>query len=449
MSSTRTKLSKRSVEALKVPSKGNAFAWDTQTPGFGVRLFATGAKVFVLQYRNAAKQQKRVTLGHFPAMSVESARDEAERLRPMRRKRDRAPARETFSSVFPRFTDELRARSKKPRTVTEYERLWTATLAPQFGGVQLKDLTAPLVRQWHLSRHQTPALADRAVSLLHAVCNWCEREGLRTDGNPCTKNLVPRFHAPVKRTAPLKPEEYRRLGSALAVAARVGLPTAPKLRAKSRGLSAARRETLTGTTRGAYAPRAPQYLPASRDLTPANPVAVAVLRFLALSGWRKEEAMSLRWDAIDFERSMVTLADTKSGRSERPLGDAALAVLSAQPKVAGNPYVFPGRAKGQPIRDVKHTWDAVRHAAGFGMKLHGLRHSFPTVGRSLDITDEKLRPMLGHVGESMTAKYGGVPTEDVKRAADTVSAAIAAYLDHTEPRDAKVLPFQPRRATAS
>ena len=46
---------------------------------------------------------------------------------------------------------------------------------------------------------------------------------------------------------------------------------------------------------------------------------IAALRFLTLSGWREQEALSLTWAAVDMDRGVAVLADTKSKRSERPL----------------------------------------------------------------------------------------------------------------------------------
>lgn len=126
--------------------------------------------------------------------------------------------------------------------------------------------------------------------------------------------------------------------------------------------------------------------------------------------------MTLLWDAIDFERALVTLTDTKTGRSERPLGDAALAVLRQQPKVDGNLYVSPGRLAGQPVRE--------SHAELY-LPCGRIRHevarpaAFISIGgRRRQITNEQLRPLLGHTGECMTDKYGGVPDEVVNWAAN-------------------------------
>ncbi|MGV3555787.1 MAG: Arm DNA-binding domain-containing protein [Croceibacterium sp.] len=45
-----TKLTKRQIEALE-PTEKDYFVWDGELSGFGIRVFPTGRKQFVLQYR--------------------------------------------------------------------------------------------------------------------------------------------------------------------------------------------------------------------------------------------------------------------------------------------------------------------------------------------------------------------------------------------------------------
>ena len=54
------KLTKRTVDALVVGSKDAVF-WDRDLPGFGVRVYTTGRKVYVVQTRGPGGP-KRVTI---------------------------------------------------------------------------------------------------------------------------------------------------------------------------------------------------------------------------------------------------------------------------------------------------------------------------------------------------------------------------------------------------
>ena len=70
------------------------------------------------------------------------------------------------------------------------------------------------------------------------------------------------------------------------------------------------------------------------------PPAIAAVRFLALTGWRRNEALELRWEEIDLDRRTAKLSDTKTGRSMRPLSHAACDVLR-QMVVRSGRFVFP------------------------------------------------------------------------------------------------------------
>ena len=74
----KAKLSERVVKAAEIGSRKYVL-FDEDTPGFGLCVYTTGRKGFVLIYRIAG-QQKRFTIGVWPTWSVTAARDEAKRL---------------------------------------------------------------------------------------------------------------------------------------------------------------------------------------------------------------------------------------------------------------------------------------------------------------------------------------------------------------------------------
>ena len=75
----RAALTKRAVDAARYTGNGRApcVVWDGKVPGFGLRVHPTGRKVFVLRYRNQARQQRWMTLGAYGVLTVEQARAEA------------------------------------------------------------------------------------------------------------------------------------------------------------------------------------------------------------------------------------------------------------------------------------------------------------------------------------------------------------------------------------
>ncbi|HEX7753168.1 MAG TPA: Arm DNA-binding domain-containing protein, partial [Novosphingobium sp.] len=71
----QAKLNKRTVDALVPPKAGQDFIWDTEIKGFGVRVGSTGAKTFVIQYVNTEGRLRRVKIGRFGILTVDQARD--------------------------------------------------------------------------------------------------------------------------------------------------------------------------------------------------------------------------------------------------------------------------------------------------------------------------------------------------------------------------------------
>ena len=67
------KLTERYVESLQ-PCQTALFFWDVEMKGLGLRLFPSGTRKFVLQYRTASGQQRRLGLGSFPSLTCERAR---------------------------------------------------------------------------------------------------------------------------------------------------------------------------------------------------------------------------------------------------------------------------------------------------------------------------------------------------------------------------------------
>ena len=69
------KLTKRLVDAAE-PREKDYVIWDDELPGFGLRVFASGKRSYVLQYR-ALGRSRRYTIGLHGVWTAESARQEA------------------------------------------------------------------------------------------------------------------------------------------------------------------------------------------------------------------------------------------------------------------------------------------------------------------------------------------------------------------------------------
>jgi hypothetical protein len=69
------KLSKRSIDQTE-PSEVDYFVWDEELAGFGLRVFTTGRRSYVVQYR-AKGRTRRFTIGPHGVWTPETARKQA------------------------------------------------------------------------------------------------------------------------------------------------------------------------------------------------------------------------------------------------------------------------------------------------------------------------------------------------------------------------------------
>ena len=125
------------------------------------------------------------------------------------------------------------------------------------------------------------------------------------------------------------------------------------------------------------------------------PAAIAVARFLALTGWRSGEALGLRWDEIDLARRTVTLADTKTGRSVRPLSHAAcdlLRSLGRSGELSFSATRGDGRMAGFP-----KFWARIAKLGGLPADVtpHTLRHSFASLAGDLGYSELTIAALIG------------------------------------------------------
>ena len=72
----RARLNKRNVDEAVYKGPGGCYVWDTELAGFGLRIYPTGRKSFVVAYR-AKGRQRFFTLGAYGVLTPHQARTEA------------------------------------------------------------------------------------------------------------------------------------------------------------------------------------------------------------------------------------------------------------------------------------------------------------------------------------------------------------------------------------
>ncbi len=139
--------------------------------------------------------------------------------------------------------------------------------------------------------------------------------------------------------------------------------------------------------------------------------------------------MTLKWSAIDFDREAVTLEESKTGRSMRPLGGAAVAVLREIEREEGSDYVFPGQVPGSHLVELRKVWDRVRTDAGLtDVRLHDLRHSVASIAASGGASLPLIGALLGHRDVKSTQRYAHLTDDARKLVADKTAQEISDAL---------------------
>ncbi len=163
-----------------------------------------------------------------------------------------------------------------------------------------------------------------------------------------------------------------------------------------------------------------------------------LFKFSLFTGVRQGELRKLTWDAVDFEHSLITLKDPKSGKTETvAISAEALDVLMELNVVSE--YVFPNPDGGMKGRSaVIDTWRSMKKHAKLSadFRFHGLRHNFASwlVSNGVDLAT--VQKLMTHKHASTTQRYAHVMPGAVK---DAAAKAGKLFSSIGKPAKAKVI----------
>jgi integrase len=162
------------------------------------------------------------------------------------------------------------------------------------------------------------------------------------------------------------------------------------------------------------------------------PPALAAIRFLSLTGWRSGEAMGLRWAEIDLARRTAMLADTKTGKSIRPLSCAACDVLRGLSRTGA--LVFPASRGDGPMAGFPKFWARVAKLGTVPADVtpHVLRHSFASLASDLGYSEPTIAALIGHKGRTITSRYVHSADAVLLAAADAVANRTAELMGEVQ-----------------
>jgi hypothetical protein len=264
------KISKRAVDALPAGQR-DALYWDHDLPGFGIRVYSSGRKIYVVQCRGPAGI-RRMSLGEHGDLTAEQARRRARAaIGCIKRGEDPVPDREqeaapTVADLAGRYMEAHAAVNCNAHTRKAYGSALRNHILPTLGSKPVTEVRRSDAEALHYALRDTPRQANRVLMVLSKMFSLAEDWGLAPlGGNPC--RFVVRYREGMRERF-LTEDEYQRVGRALCE-----LETESPMRAR----------------------------------------AAAALRLLMLTGCRLTEILTLRWDDIDRKSGEIRLRDAKTG----------------------------------------------------------------------------------------------------------------------------------------
>jgi hypothetical protein len=142
-------LTAKTLAALK-PAEGRVDYFDTNLPGFCVRVTTNGLKTFSVLYRHAGRK-RRYTIGTYPPLTLADARDRAKAaLRSAELGEDPATEKraQAHADTFRELAELYLERYAKPRKKSwrDDERRINNVLVPKFGNIHANAITRADVR---------------------------------------------------------------------------------------------------------------------------------------------------------------------------------------------------------------------------------------------------------------------------------------------------------------
>jgi len=439
----RIRLTLERIAAFGCPEgKQQAFLWDTEAPGLAVRATANGAKAFIFESK-LNRRTIRITLGDVRAWVLKSvwangketqrgAREEASRLKTLidqgrdprqvsademaseQGKRDEqaaaalaeeAEARRnqiTMGEVWGRYIGARRSKWSERHLFdhqkvieperTKGTRTLTAAVLASLAPLPLSALTPERIGEW--LEAETPKRGTQAAlafRLLRAFINWCNEQ-----------------------------PEYKGIAAPDACARKVSREHLPRAKAKSDALQ---REQLR------------LWFDAVRRIQ--NPTISTYLQGLLLTGPRREELASLRWQDVDFQWNSLTIRDKVEGERTIPLTPyfaSLLRMLKAKNETAPtvrrlqtlkergqewtpSPWVFSSQtSETGRLQEPSIAHRKALAAVGLPpVSLHGLRRSFGTLSEWCEVPVGVVAQIQGHKPSATAEKHYRVRPLDLLR----------------------------------
>ncbi len=386
------RLTKSTVDKLPIPpfkAQGQTNQkryYDDTLKGFGLRITSGGTKAFFVE-KGIQGKLRRITLGHYPALTVEMARKEAQKvlgkiatgIDPISEKEESRVKAISLNEVFEEY--KTTRKSLKKKTLYDYARVMNVA----FGDWQTKSLLT-IDREEVEKRHKGLAekhgedYANLAMRVLRALFNF---------------SIVKYRDAQKKPLISENPVHILTLTHAW-------FPSQPrKTYIKRHQLEA--------------------WFPSILGLE--NSIIRDYLLLILFTGLRRNEAAQLTWDQIDLIEKILTIPDPKNRHPHvLPLSDFLYTLLLNRKQMSNSPYVFPGEGQGGFLTEPRKQMDKVIQETNIKFTVHDLRRTFITIAESLEISAYALKRLLNHKSKGdITMDYIIIDVERLRKPMQMIS----------------------------
>ncbi|UTA47442.1 integrase family protein [Simiduia sp. 21SJ11W-1] len=399
MTDKKIRFTKQVLENLTSPEKGRVDYYDTGVTGLQIRISSSGRKTFALR-KKVNGRAVRVTLGDFPAMTIDQARRLCahevvgmfEGINPNVAKRAERVKGVTLSECL---DDYLSTRAGlADNTAKTYRQSVEKHLADWLNR-PLKDITRDMVSQRHKRiAQQWPVAANNVMRHLRALFNFAAGQYEDVAGQAIfTDNPIKR----ISHNRQWTPEKRRQR-----------IIKTGELPGWFQGVQELRQEVLGDMNEPAY-------------------VVADYLEFILLTGLRRDDALCLRWDQIELDTATMHPVIHKKQKEviPLPLSHYTLELLKRRHQQKVNEYVFPGRYGIGRFDDPKKAIAKVVEATGIQFSSHDLRRTFITVAGSLDLSGYVVKRLCTHsISGDVTGGYIIFDAERLREPAQRVEDAI-------------------------
>ena len=346
---------------------------DASLKGFGIRVYPTGHKCYFIHTQFEGKRIWKV-VGDVDDMNVDKAREQARAMLVTSKGRvPIAPAEPLFEAVaaevFRRFD-----RNWKLRTFAVNRGYYAEQILAWFRGQPITGISSDAIREWIGSLHATPVAADRSVPVLPVIMACAEAYGYRSEEtNPCRG--IRRYRRKGREWF-LSEDEVRGLGTVL------------------------------------------------EQHEDNQPIHVAIVRLLLLTGCRKREIVTLRWK--EYQAGHLHLEKSKTGPRMVWLSFPGRRILEEQLRTST--WVFPSSRTGKSVSAsaVDFFWMRLRSEAGLqDVRLHDLRLSFASITVMTGENILTVGRLLGYNDPGTTLKYKHLANSMATEAAETLGSVLS------------------------